>query len=104
VSDSIIHIPTYSSSNEIESLVVIFIPLQLTLVHVIECSRHHVHLMYDLLNSTTLAQEIVTSSVFPVTEILTIENDKLYVTFLHVAFGSQSLLKPISDQTGSDIN
>jgi hypothetical protein len=60
--------------------------------------------MYDLLNSTTLAQEIVTSSVFPVTEILTIENDKLYVTFLHVAFGSQSLLKPTSDQTGSDIN
>jgi hypothetical protein len=104
VSDSIIHIPTYSSSNEIESLVVIFIPLQLTLVHVIECSRDHVHLMYDLLNSKTLAQEIVASSVFPVTEILTIENDKLYVTFLHVAFGSQSLLKPTSDQTGSDIN
>jgi hypothetical protein len=25
--DSIIHIPTYSSSNEIESLVVIFVPL-----------------------------------------------------------------------------
>jgi hypothetical protein len=52
----------------------------------------------------TLAQEIVASSVFPVIEILTIENDKVYDTFLHVAFGSQSLLNPTSDQTGSDIN
>jgi hypothetical protein len=33
-----------------------------------------------------LAQEIVASLVFPVTEILAIENDKLYGTFLHVAF------------------
>jgi hypothetical protein len=52
----------------------------------------------------TLAQEIVASSIFPVIEILAIENDKLYDTFLHVAFGSQSLLKPTSDQTGSDTN
>jgi hypothetical protein len=52
----------------------------------------------------TLAQEIVVSSVFPVTEILAIENDKLYGTFLHVAFGSQSLLKPTSDLTSSDTN
>jgi hypothetical protein len=60
--------------------------------------------MYDLPNSATLAQKIVASSVFPVTEILAIEDDKLHNTFLHVAFGSQSLLKPISDQTGSDTN
>jgi hypothetical protein len=52
----------------------------------------------------TLAQEIVVSSVFPVTEILAIENDKLYGTFLYVAFGSQSLLKPTSDLTSSDTN
>jgi hypothetical protein len=44
------------------------------------------------------------SSVFSVTEIIIIENDKLYGTFLHVAFISQSLLKSTSDETGSDIN
>jgi hypothetical protein len=52
----------------------------------------------------TLTQEIVVSLVFPVTQILAIENDKLYGTFLYVAFGSQSLLKSTSDQTGSDTN
>jgi hypothetical protein len=52
----------------------------------------------------TLAKEIVASLVFPVTEILAIENPKPYDTFLHIAFGSQSLLKPTSDQTGSDTN
>jgi hypothetical protein len=44
------------------------------------------------------------SSVFPVTKILTIENHKLDDTFLHAAFGSQSLLKPTGDQTGFDTN
>jgi hypothetical protein len=52
----------------------------------------------------TLAQEIVVSSVFPVTKILIIEDHKLNITFLHIAFGSQSLLKSTSDQTGSDTN
>jgi hypothetical protein len=52
----------------------------------------------------TLAQKIVASSVFPVTEILAIEDHKLNSTFLHVVFRSQSLLKPTSDQTGSDTN
>jgi hypothetical protein len=52
----------------------------------------------------TLAQEIVASLVFPETEILTIEDRKLYDAFLHVAFGSQSLLKPTSNKTGSDTN
>jgi hypothetical protein len=51
-----------------------------------------------------LAQEIVAGSVLPITEILTIENDKLHITFLYVAFGSQSLLKPTGNQTGSDTN
>jgi hypothetical protein len=60
--------------------------------------------MYILPNSMTLSQKIVASSVFLITEILTIEDHKLYDIFLHVAFGSQSLLKPTSNQTGSDTN
>jgi hypothetical protein len=60
--------------------------------------------MDDLPNSMTLAQEIVASSIFSVTKILVIEDYKLNNTFLHVAFRSQSRLKPTSDQTGSDTN
>jgi hypothetical protein len=70
----------------------------------VECSWDHVYLLNDLPNGTTLAQEVVVSSVFPVTEIITVEDHKLHNTFLYVAFGSQSLLKPTIDQTGSDIN
>jgi hypothetical protein len=76
--------------------------LQLTLDHVVKRHWDHVRLMYNLSNSTTLAQKIAVGSVFSVTEILTIKYHKLNITFLHVAFGSQSLLKPISDQTTSD--
>jgi hypothetical protein len=61
-------------------------------------------LLDDLPNGMTLAQDIIAGSVLPITEIFTIENDKLHNTFLHVAFGSQSLLKPTSDQTGFDTN
>jgi hypothetical protein len=60
--------------------------------------------LYDLPNSMTLAQKIVASLVFLVTEILTIENHKLDGTFLHVVIGSQSLLRTINDLTGSDAN
>jgi hypothetical protein len=63
---------------------------------VVECIRDHVRLLDDLPNGTTLVQKIVASSVFSVTEIIVIEDQKLNSTFLHVAFGSQSLLKPIS--------
>jgi hypothetical protein len=52
----------------------------------------------------TLAQEIVANPIFPKTEILTIKDNELHGTFLHVAFGSQSLLKIMSDLTGFDIN
>jgi hypothetical protein len=97
VSYTIIHIPTKSSSNEIKSFVVVFILLQLTLGRVVEHRHDHVRLLYDLPNGTTLAQKIVVSSVLPVTEILAIEDHKLDSTFLHIAFGSQSLLKPTSD-------
>jgi hypothetical protein len=51
-----------------------------------------------------MAQEIVVSSVFLVTEILAIEDHKFDSTFLHIAFRSQSLLKPTGDQIGSDTN
>jgi hypothetical protein len=71
--------------------------LQLTLGHVVECIQDHIHLLDDLLNGVALAQEIVTGSVLPITKIIAIENDKLQNTFLHVAFGSQSLLKPTID-------
>jgi hypothetical protein len=70
----------------------------------VECIRDHVRLLDDLSNGATLTQKIVASSVFPVTEILAIEDYKLDSTFLHVAFRSQNLLKPTSDQTGSDTN
>jgi hypothetical protein len=71
---------------------------------VVEYIRDHVRLLDDLLNGASLAQKIVASLVFLVTKILTIENHKLNSTFLHVTFGSQSLLKLTSDQTGSDTN
>jgi hypothetical protein len=58
----------------------------------------------DLPNGTTLAQEIVVTSVLPIIKILVIEDHKLDSTFLHITFGSQSLLKPTSDQIGSDTN
>jgi hypothetical protein len=78
--------------------------LQLTLGHVVECIGDHVRLLYDLPNGAPLAQEIVASSIFSVTEILAIKDHKLNNTFLHVAFRSQSMLKPTSDQIGSDTN
>jgi hypothetical protein len=58
----------------------------------------------NLPNGVALAQEIVASSAFPVTEILASEDHKLNNTFLHIVFWSQSLLKPTDDQTGSDTN
>jgi hypothetical protein len=71
---------------------------------VVECIRDHVCLLDDLLYAAALAQDIVAGSVLPITEILGIENGKLSNTFLQVAFGSQSLLKSTSDQTGSNTN
>jgi hypothetical protein len=71
---------------------------------VLECVGDHVRLLDDLPNGATLAQEIVASSVFLITEILVIKDNKLDITFLHIAFRSQSMLKPTGDQTGSDTN
>jgi hypothetical protein len=78
--------------------------LQLTLGHVVECIGDHILLLDDLPNSATLAQKIVASLIFSVTEIFAIEDHKLNNTFLHVTFGLQSLLKPTGDQTGFDTN
>jgi hypothetical protein len=71
---------------------------------VVERRRYHVRLLHNFPYGTTLSQKIVASSVFPVTEILAIEDHKLQSTFLHITFGPQSLLKPTSDQTGYDTN
>jgi hypothetical protein len=71
---------------------------------VVEHHGDHVRLLYDLLDGTSLTQKIVASSILPITEILAIEDHKFYDTFLHVAFGSQSLLELTSDQIGSDTN
>jgi hypothetical protein len=76
--------------------------LQLTLCRVVKCRGDQVHLLYNLSDSTSLTQKIVVSSVLPITEILAIEDHKLRCTFLHVAFRSQSPLKPTSDQIDSD--
>jgi hypothetical protein len=85
VSYTIICIPTKSSSNETESFVVVFIPLQLTLYRVVEHHGDYVRLLYDLSDGTSLTQKIITSSVLSITEILVIEVHKFYYTFLHVA-------------------
>jgi hypothetical protein len=69
---------------------------------VVECIGDHVRLLDNLLNGVTLAQEIVATSIFPITKILVIEDHKLNNTFLHIVFRSQSLLKRTGDQTGSD--
>jgi hypothetical protein len=53
----------------------------------VECIGDHVCLLDNLPNDSTLAQKIVVSSVLPITKILAIENDKLNITFLHIAFG-----------------
>jgi hypothetical protein len=71
---------------------------------VVERHGDHVQLLYDLRDGMSLTQKIVASLILPITEILAIEDHKLHNTFLHVAFGSQSLLKPTSDQTGSNTN
>jgi hypothetical protein len=51
-----------------------------------------------------MAQQVVPCSVFPITKIFAIKNYKLDDTFLHLSFGSQSLLRTTSDLTGCDIN
>jgi hypothetical protein len=90
VCDTIVYISTWSSCNVIQSSVVVLIPLQLTLSCILKHYQDHVCFLYDLTNGTTLAQEIVVSPIFPIIEIIAIEDNELHVTFLYVTFGSQS--------------
>jgi hypothetical protein len=71
---------------------------------VVERRQDHVRLLHNLPDGTTLGQEIVASLIFLLTEILIIKHHKLDDTFLQADFGSQSMLKPTSDQTDSDTN
>jgi hypothetical protein len=91
-------------SNEIQCLVVVLIPLQLTLDCILKHCWDGVPCLYDLPNSTTLAQQVVPHSVLPITEIFTIENHNLDGAFLHVVFWSQSRLRTTSDLTHCDTN
>jgi hypothetical protein len=100
----IIHIPTKSGSDKVQSLIVVLVFQQLNGGCILKSRGDDVCFLYDLPNRTTLAQDIVASLVFPITEILTIEDNELHDTFLHVTFGSQSLLRTTSDLTGSDTN
>jgi hypothetical protein len=102
VRDTIIQISTYGSSNEIKSFIVVLVPLHLTMGHVVKCCQDHISFLNNLLDRTPLAKEIIVSSIFPVTEILVIENHKLDDIFLHVTFELQSLLRTTSDLTDSD--
>jgi hypothetical protein len=102
--NTVIHIPTKSGSDNVQGLIVVLIFCQLSSGCILKHRGDDVCILYDLPNGTILAQEIVVILVFPITEILTIEYIELYKTFLHVAFGSQSLLKTTSNLTGFDTN
>jgi hypothetical protein len=78
--------------------------LQLTLGCILKHYQDHIPHLYDLPNCTSLAQQVVSCLVLPITEIFIIENHKLDGAFLHVAFRSQSLLRTPSDLTSSDTN
>jgi hypothetical protein len=86
VRDTIIHIPTSSNSNKIQSFVVVLVPFHLTLGCVVKCCRDHISFLDNLPDGMTLTQEVVASSILPVTEILAIEDHKTHDNFLHVAF------------------
>jgi hypothetical protein len=102
VQDMIIHISTYSSSNEIQGFVVVLIPLQLTIGCILKRCRDDVPYFYNLPNSTSWAQQVVPCSVLSITEIFIIENHN--GTFLHVTFESQSRLRTTSGLTFSNTN
>jgi hypothetical protein len=99
-----IHIPTKSGSDKVQGLIVALVFHQLSSSCILKHRGDDICFLYDLLNGTTLAQEIVMSSVFSKTKILTIEDNELHGTFLHVVFESQSWLRTMSDLTRSDIN
>jgi hypothetical protein len=102
VQDMIIHISTYSSSNEIQDFVVVLIPLQLTIGCILKRCRDDVPYLYNLPNSMSWAQQVVPCSVLSITEFFIIENHN--GTFLHVTFESQSRLRTTSGLTFCNTN
>jgi predicted RNase H-related nuclease YkuK (DUF458 family) len=99
-----IHIPTKSRSDKVQCLIVVLVFHQLSSGSILKYRVDDVCFLYDLPNGTTLVQEIVVSTVFPITKTLAIEDNELHSTFLHVAFGSQSRLRTTSDLTHSNTN
>jgi hypothetical protein len=77
---------------------------ELTLVCILKHCWNDVPGLYDIPNSTSLAQQVVPSLVVPITKIFIIENHKSGDTFLHVIFRSQSRLRKTSDLTRFDTN
>jgi hypothetical protein len=102
--NTVIHIPTKSGSDKVQGLIVVLVFHQLSSGCILQHHRDDVCFLYDLLNGMTLAQEIVMSPIFPITQIPVIEDNELHDTFFHVAFGSQSQLRTMSDLTRSHTN
>jgi hypothetical protein len=102
--NTVLHIPTKSGSDKVQGLIIVLIFYQLSNGCILKCCGDDICFLYDLPNGTTLAQEIVANPVFPITEILVIEDNELHDTFLHVTFGSQSWLRTTSDLAHSDTN
>jgi hypothetical protein len=74
--NTIIHIPTKSGSDKVQGLIVVIIFHQLSRGCILKCHGDDICFLYDLPNGTTLAQEIVTSLVFLITEIIAIEDNE----------------------------
>jgi hypothetical protein len=104
VRNGVIHIATKSGSDKVQGLIVVLVFCQLSSGCILKRCRDDVRFMYDLPNGMILVQEIVASLIFPIIEILAIEDNELHDTFLHVAFRSQNQLRTICDLTHSDTN
>jgi hypothetical protein len=102
--NTVIHIPTKSSSDKVQGLIVVLVFHQLSSGCILKRRGDDICFMYDLPNDTILTQEIVASPVFLITKILIIDDNELHDTFLHVAFGSQNWLRTMSDLTRSNTN
>jgi hypothetical protein len=102
--NTFIHIPTKSGSDKVQGHIVVLVFHQLSSGCILKCHGDDVCFLYDLQNGTTLAQEIVVSLVFPITEFHDIEDNELHITFLHIVFGSQRRLRTTSDLIYSDTN
>jgi hypothetical protein len=102
--NTVIDIPTKSGSDMVQGLIVVLIFRQLSSGCILKRHGDDICFLYDLPNGTTLAQEIVVSSIFPIIETLTIKDNELHNTFLHIAFRSQSWLRAMSDLTRFDTN